>query len=470
MVRNRVVLLSLVRAWDKLPPQQQASKSNTVMMITGSHYNNGYSSETSTNKDHVHLGSPSSGHSPSTAGDDNNKDMSGSGAAPATGDPFSPNFGEEDFDIPPINLPPSALEEHVPTSQQQHYNSYHHHQQQQHMMPHNMYWGGQTYQQMNGYAAGYGQEYHPSSAAVYHGYMYGGPQQHVHTTVVTGGGPSPGAPGSSPSPQAGASEEGDRESEHLRNNNIIKTDPRSPYAHQMQQQQQQQHRQQHPHPHHAHHAHAHHHHHHAASIPKKPKVSKRKKKRDPNEPQKPVSAYALFFRDSQASIKAANPNAAFGDVSKIVASMWDSLDPDSKAAYKKRTENAKKEYLKKLAAYRASLVSKGGVGDGSNPYGPYAAAYASYAEVANSAGLKTSSSQTSSYLHSTAPASAGGYMGQPIPPRPPMQQQQQHQMHHPHHHNGSYVIHHHHHSQVSCAEFPKILSTHFHFPIAPPPL
>ena len=99
--------------------------------------------------------------------------------------------------------------------------------------------------------------------------------------------------------------------------------------------------------------------HHAQSVPaKKPKVSKRRKKRDPNEPQKPVSAYALFFRDTQASIKLRNPNANFGEVSKIVAATWDALDPDSKAAYKKRTEMAKKEYLRALAAYRANLVSK----------------------------------------------------------------------------------------------------------------
>lgn len=35
------------------------------------------------------------------------------------------------------------------------------------------------------------------------------------------------------------------------------------------------------------------------------------------------------------------------------------MDPDSKGAYKRRTEQAKKEYLRQLAAYRATLVSKG---------------------------------------------------------------------------------------------------------------
>jgi hypothetical protein len=43
----------------------------------------------------------------------------------------------------------------------------------------------------------------------------------------------------------------------------------------------------------------------------------------------------------------------------MVAALWDQLDPDNKANYKRRTETAKKEYLKRLAAYRASLISKG---------------------------------------------------------------------------------------------------------------
>uniref|UniRef100_A0A803U1I1 HMG box domain-containing protein n=1 Tax=Anolis carolinensis TaxID=28377 RepID=A0A803U1I1_ANOCA len=97
---------------------------------------------------------------------------------------------------------------------------------------------------------------------------------------------------------------------------------------------------------------------------KKPKNQKKKKKKDPNEPQKPVSAYALFFRDTQAAIKGQNPNATFGDVSKIVASMWDSLGEEQKQAYKRKTEAAKKEYLKALAAYRASLVSKSSADQG----------------------------------------------------------------------------------------------------------
>ncbi|MFH4980462.1 hypothetical protein AB6A40_007171 [Gnathostoma spinigerum] len=87
-------------------------------------------------------------------------------------------------------------------------------------------------------------------------------------------------------------------------------------------------------------------------------VKKRKTKKDPNEPQKPVSAYALFFRDTQASIKGRSPNASFGEVSKIVASMWDALDCEAKKSYKQRTEVAKRSYLKQLAAYKANQINQ----------------------------------------------------------------------------------------------------------------
>ena len=53
-------------------------------------------------------------------------------------------------------------------------------------------------------------------------------------------------------------------------------------------------------------------------------------------------------------------------MSKHVAALWDGMDPDSKGAYKRRTEQAKKEYLRQLASYRATLVSKGNTLE--NPY------------------------------------------------------------------------------------------------------
>ncbi|KAG8200694.1 hypothetical protein JTE90_022311 [Oedothorax gibbosus] len=134
-------------------------------------------------------------------------------------------------------------------------------------------------------------------------------------------------------------------------------------------------------------------------VTKKPKAQKKKKKRDPNEPQKPVSAYALFFRDTQAAIKGQSPNASFGEVSKIVASMWDSLDVDRKNQYKKKTETAKKEYLKALAAYRANLVSKAAVDQSDSMYG---------------GGGAVNSSPPSTHSPNTSPPRMMGMQKQPV--------------------------------------------------------
>merc|ERR1712157_465781 len=93
------------------------------------------------------------------------------------------------------------------------------------------------------------------------------------------------------------------------------------------------------------------------------------KKKDPNEPSRPVSAYALFFRETQSIIKSQKTDATFGEISKIVASMWDGLGENEKTVYKQKTENAKREYLRELAAYRASLVSNGPNGNSNHNVG-----------------------------------------------------------------------------------------------------
>jgi len=48
---------------------------------------------------------------------------------------------------------------------------------------------------------------------------------------------------------------------------------------------------------------------------------------------RPMTAYSLFFRDTQSSIKAQNQQATFGEISRIVATMWESLEPHEKEVY-----------------------------------------------------------------------------------------------------------------------------------------
>lgn len=67
-----------------------------------------------------------------------------------------------------------------------------------------------------------------------------------------------------------------------------------------------------------------------------------------------MSAYALFFRDTQAAIKGQNPNASFGEVSKIVASMWDGLDSEHKSVSRIFYKNIKILRLSILYVYTNS--------------------------------------------------------------------------------------------------------------------
>lgn len=42
--------------------------------------------------------------------------------------------------------------------------------------------------------------------------------------------------------------------------------------------------------------------------------TKKKKKRDPNAPKKPKSSFMYFSNAKRAEVKAANPDASFGDI------------------------------------------------------------------------------------------------------------------------------------------------------------
>ncbi|XP_073843794.1 uncharacterized protein isoform X3 [Musca autumnalis] len=86
---------------------------------------------------------------------------------------------------------------------------------------------------------------------------------------------------------------------------------------------------------------------------------------DPNEPAKPLSAYALFFRDTVSAIKQQNPNCTFQELSKIVSSMWEALDPVHKAVYNKKNELAKNEYIKQMRIYRQQQPQTAAAADGS---------------------------------------------------------------------------------------------------------
>jgi hypothetical protein len=87
------------------------------------------------------------------------------------------------------------------------------------------------------------------------------------------------------------------------------------------------------------------------------KISRKESSNSVTRHPKPVSAYALFFRDAQSVIKSSNPSATFGEISKVVASNWEQLDKYNKNIYKQRADQEKKNYLKSLASSRAKQIA-----------------------------------------------------------------------------------------------------------------
>lgn len=79
-----------------------------------------------------------------------------------------------------------------------------------------------------------------------------------------------------------------------------------------------------------------------------------KKKKDPNAPLVPLSAYKFFFKETGQTVKNHNPAAKFGDVSRIVASMWERLSDDEKAIYRKLSEDDKARYKREMQDYKAT--------------------------------------------------------------------------------------------------------------------
>lgn len=104
------------------------------------------------------------------------------------------------------------------------------------------------------------------------------------------------------------------------------------------------------------------------NVPESPKgkakgpVTRRgRKKKDPNAPASVSSAYAFFFKEIQGSVKAKNPNIKFGEVSKIVAHMWENLGEEEKSVYRKKNEQDKERFESEMSEYKArqALMSPG---------------------------------------------------------------------------------------------------------------
>ena len=76
----------------------------------------------------------------------------------------------------------------------------------------------------------------------------------------------------------------------------------------------------------------------------------------PDFSKKPLNPYLLFFTENKSDIWARNPNLNFEEISKKAAQIWrESLDPEKKDEYIKRSKVATEEFHKKKASHVIKL-------------------------------------------------------------------------------------------------------------------
>ncbi|KAK1737812.1 FACT complex subunit SSRP1 [Skeletonema marinoi] len=89
------------------------------------------------------------------------------------------------------------------------------------------------------------------------------------------------------------------------------------------------------------------------TSPKKRKAvgGKKKKKKDPNAPKNAKSAYLYFSSAKRDEIKAANPDATFGQIGKLLGEEWKKISDDDKVEFEEKAEEDKKRYKKEMEDY-----------------------------------------------------------------------------------------------------------------------
>jgi len=87
-----------------------------------------------------------------------------------------------------------------------------------------------------------------------------------------------------------------------------------------------------------------------------PTGGKRKKaKKDPNAPKRNMSAYFLFSVHIRPTVKEENPDAAFGDIARIISAQYKALKPDERQKWDEKAAADKERYQREMEAYRAGL-------------------------------------------------------------------------------------------------------------------
>jgi len=81
------------------------------------------------------------------------------------------------------------------------------------------------------------------------------------------------------------------------------------------------------------------------------KTKKKKKKKDPNRPKKNLTSYLLFSNAVRNDVKQKNPDATFGDLSKLISKRFKVITVEERAKFDKLAAKDKIRYQKEMKSY-----------------------------------------------------------------------------------------------------------------------
>ena len=83
-----------------------------------------------------------------------------------------------------------------------------------------------------------------------------------------------------------------------------------------------------------------------------PKRRKKKKKKDPNAPKRNMSSFFLYSNATRNDVKAANPEAKFGEIAQIISRHFKALPDEERAYWDEKAAQDKERYQRAMAEYK----------------------------------------------------------------------------------------------------------------------
>ena len=84
----------------------------------------------------------------------------------------------------------------------------------------------------------------------------------------------------------------------------------------------------------------------------KKKKGSKKKKKDPNAPKRNQSSFFLYSNATRNDVKAANPEAKFGEIAQIISRHFKALPEEERQYWDEKAAEDKVRYQREMERYR----------------------------------------------------------------------------------------------------------------------